>query len=66
MARGFMIESLLRSDKTTYLSAPKEGAVKETELCKWEHQIFCVNPFSAFKFVHPNGPQNKSSTASIS
>jgi hypothetical protein len=29
-------------------------------------QIFCVNPFFAFRHAHPNGPQNISSAGSIS
>jgi hypothetical protein len=31
-----------------------------------ECQIFCVNPFFAFKRVHPSGQQNRSSVGSIS
>jgi hypothetical protein len=35
----------------------EDGWMEQRELKRGECQTFCVNPFSAFKYAQPNGPQ---------
>jgi hypothetical protein len=64
-ARQPELVALLRNSGVEAGATDHDNEDKEFPL-KGECQIFCVNPFFAFKHVHPIGPQNRSSAGSIS